>query len=386
MLAVAAVSARALAEAAAADGLAVVALDLFGDVDTRRAAGWQGIGSGAGLEIDGERFLAALRQVAREAERDGDAGWIAGAGFEGRPELVEQGAALLPYHGTAPADLRAVRDPRQFFAALDAEGLAHPAVRFEPPRDAAGWLLKDAAGCGGVHVRRAAADAPPVSSGLHWQAERRGVPMSATLLGNGRQARVLGINRQLVQALGDRPFVFAGLIGPLPLPGAAAREVERAAQRLVARFCVRGLASLDFLLVDGRPEFLELNPRPPASLSLYPRIDGHGPVTAHLRACRDSTLPAAAETDGLVRGLRIVFSPGRRTLSTDEAAALAARSDLRDIPAAGTAFAAGDPVCTVVAQGRDAAAVRHHLQTAHDALLASWPIRSTKEAPEETPS
>ena len=38
MLVVAAVSARMLAEAAARDGYAVVALDLFGDVDTRRVS------------------------------------------------------------------------------------------------------------------------------------------------------------------------------------------------------------------------------------------------------------------------------------------------------------------------------------------------------------
>jgi predicted ATP-grasp superfamily ATP-dependent carboligase len=36
-IAVAAISARAMAEAAVSDGFKVVALDLFGDTDTRRA-------------------------------------------------------------------------------------------------------------------------------------------------------------------------------------------------------------------------------------------------------------------------------------------------------------------------------------------------------------
>ena len=44
MLALAALSARALAEAAAREGLRAVALDVFGDADTRRhAADWQPI-------------------------------------------------------------------------------------------------------------------------------------------------------------------------------------------------------------------------------------------------------------------------------------------------------------------------------------------------------
>ena len=117
-LAVAAVSARMLAETAARDGYAVVALDCFGDLDTRRASrSWRDIGSrDSGLRIDAGRTLAALREVAAQ----GDAlGWIAGSGFEGEPQLVEQGAALLPLLGTAPAALRRLRTPRVFFERLD---------------------------------------------------------------------------------------------------------------------------------------------------------------------------------------------------------------------------------------------------------------------------
>ena len=51
-IAVAAISARAMAEAAASDGFKVVALDLFGDTDTRRAASrWLPIGAPGSLQI-----------------------------------------------------------------------------------------------------------------------------------------------------------------------------------------------------------------------------------------------------------------------------------------------------------------------------------------------
>lgn len=76
-----------MAEAAAHDGFDVVALDLFGDVDTRRAASrWLPIGAPGSLHIDAARVLAALRELAREREGGGPVvGWVAGSGFEGSP-------------------------------------------------------------------------------------------------------------------------------------------------------------------------------------------------------------------------------------------------------------------------------------------------------------
>ena len=98
VLAVVSISARMLAESAVADGFKVVALDLFGDADTRRAcAEWHSIGDPASLSIDGGRLLSVLEAL---AQRRRGAGWIAGSGFEGRPDLLESGAALLPLIGT----------------------------------------------------------------------------------------------------------------------------------------------------------------------------------------------------------------------------------------------------------------------------------------------
>ena len=60
----------------------MVALDLFGDRDTRRAAPrWRPIGSSARLRIDEALLLNALQAL---AERDEAQGWVAGSGFDGR--------------------------------------------------------------------------------------------------------------------------------------------------------------------------------------------------------------------------------------------------------------------------------------------------------------
>ena len=126
-LAVVSLSARMLAEAAVDDGFEVVALDLFGDADTRRAsAEWHRVGDPASLSIDGAELLSVLKAL---AQRGSVAGWIAGSGFEGRPDLLESGAALLPQIGTRAGAMRRVRDPQTFFGFLDARGIAHPMVR-----------------------------------------------------------------------------------------------------------------------------------------------------------------------------------------------------------------------------------------------------------------
>lgn len=377
-IAVAALSARALAEAAARDGFDVIALDLFGDRDTRRAAlRWQPIGGAAALRIDEVLLLDALQAL---AERDEASGWIAGGGFEGRPDLLQQGAQRLPLIGNDAATVRRVRDPVAFFAALDGRGIAHPAVLHAWPRDvegrllkgASGWLLKDAGGCGGRHIRHAAetpiAELPP---GCYLQRERSGTPMSATFVADGRRAVVLGCNEQLTLAIGAAPWVYAGVVGPVPIGEALARQVRDAVSALVRSFGVRGLCSLDFLLGDSGIDVLELNPRPSASLELYAQDPG-GLVRAHVRACERGEMTVRSVDNPLLpRGNAIVFA--RTALALDERAAawLAAEPDVHDLPQPQTRFAPGDPVCSVGASGPSAAAVRAALAARCETLLTT---------------
>jgi len=373
VLAVAALSARALVESAALDGTRTVALDCFGDADTRRlAAQWRAIGAASALRIDDDSLLDSLRSLAQR----GDAmGWIAGSGFDGRPELLERGAALLPLIGTAPQDVRRVRDPQEFFGVLHSHGIGFPSVSLDPPATPSGWLLKDAGGCGGWQVRRAV---PGLTAGpgQYWQRERRGVPMSATYVANGRDAVLLGFNAQTVRRAGERPYLFCGVVGPLPVSDAVQREVTAITRLLAAVFRLRGLGSLDFLLDGDTVEVLELNPRPPASLALYLRVGACGPVRAHLRACgHDELPPAPARVDG-VRGTEIVFA--RQALRIDDAMAeqIARREGARDLPCAGTQVAAGDPLCSFVAEGRDVHEVTTRLASRRDALLESLETRT----------
>ncbi len=366
---VAALSARALAQAAAAAGHRVLALDCFGDVDTRRASQqWWPVQHAGSIRIAPQRLLAALAQA---AALPGVQGWVAGAGFEDQPELLTQGAQLLPLIGMGADDVKRLRDAPAFFACLDEAQIAHPEVRWtlpEDPQDRQGWWLKDAGGCGAWHIR-AAREVQQLPAGCYLQRDAAGTPMSATLVGDGQHIRLLGINRQIMRRTHSHPFVYAGVVGPVAVPQGVAQRATQIAQHLAQQLHWRGLVSLDFLLDGDLLQVLELNPRPPASLALYP-----GAWAAHFHACRGGPVPTTPWRGHgavkAVRGERIVFAPRAFRLGAALAQQLALWPHAQDLPQPGHSFEAGDPLCSVTAQASSAHAASALLQQRHDAVLA----------------
>lgn len=387
LLALAGLSARMLAEAAREGGFRAVALDLFGDADTRRAAeAWLPIGDPTRLAIDRDALFAALRGLRAQ----GASGWIAGSGFEADSGVLAAGARLLPLIGNAAEVVAAVRDPANFFSRLRALGIPHPETCLAPPPVAAGWLRKNAGSCGGrevspvdqavlAEVSGVPSDSTfhPGNGGIHYQRLAPGHPMSVLFLADGRRSRVLGVNRQIVRRLGRQPFVFRGCIGPLPVARVVRAALQGIVDALTADFGLRGLNGLDFLLDGERIAVLELNPRPPASIALYPDALPGGLIRAHLAASLDQRLPAAAgmgarasggwraeaptvraRVRATVRGIEVVFARAHHRIDAAAADALARQSWCHDLPQHGSSIPRAAPLCTVSAAGSSAAEVQ----------------------------
>lgn len=375
-LAVVGLSARLLAQAAADDGFDVLALDLFGDADTRALARrWWPVGEPGRLQIDTDLLLAALAA----AGRDGTGwappqGWVAGAGLEAGGRLLALGDACLPLIGTRPDDVARLRDPDTFFGFLAAQGIPHPPVARGRPDDGQAWLLKDLHASGASHIRLLSASAPTPVLGPGQILQRRapGQAMSASFLADGQRARLIGVNRQTIRAHPQRrevPYVFCGLVGPVPVSPGVLDGLQTALALLVPAFGLRGLGSMDFLLDSDTWQLLEVNARPPASMALYPHWR---PMAAHVRACLDGELaepPAEPPAESAVRGYEIVFARRPLTLGERQAAALAAAHDVHDLPSAGQHFDAGDPLCSVTLSGAGAPEVLARLGTRREALL-----------------
>ena len=336
-----AVSARMLAQLAVADGYEVTALDRFGDVDLRAVA--------PGATAPSNDGLAALA-----ADIDADA-VVYGAGLENRPDLVRVLADGRELLGTPAELLEAVRDPWAVGAAARAAGARAPVTRAPggvpetPVRDR--WLRKPRRGGGGQGVKGWRGGEMRPTEIL--QRRISGMSCSAVAIGDGVGAVVLGITEQLHLPHG---FRWRGNLTPPRLPEAQCAELDGQLRAVCAeiagRFGVRGAFGVDAVW-DGRHAWvLEVNPRPSASLELF----GPGSFEAHVRGARGLGLPAAgvAPARSCAAVKLVLFA--ERTLCAPDPGWWPAGL-VRDVPHGGETIARGAPVCTLVSDSPDVAAL-----------------------------
>lgn len=370
------VTVRALVQAAARHGHRVCAIDAFADREVIEACEGRVVRLETRIDwsLDEAQLGRALAEAGARFGAEGFCGVIAGSGFDSLPALRSRLARSAPLYGCAAATIRAVRDPRAWFALLDRVGAAHPAVRFEAPPAARGWLVKSASGSGGWHVQRWRRGGALAADG-YFQRHARGRPASVLFAADGRSARVLGWQWQLLAPTRELPWRYGGIMTAPDMPTPVRTTVSELVARLVAAVPLRGLASLDFLVDGDRVQILELNPRPTASIALYPERDLFG---LHIRASVGAlyedgrSLPApASATVAPARGEAVLFAPA--PVYVCDARAWPAWCN--DLPAAATRFERGDPVCTVHASAPTVRGLRARLaRRLHDIASTLDPV------------
>ena len=365
-LLLAALSARALGESAVRGGFAVTLFDSFGDCDSRRLGPWIGVRGDACL-FDPDRLRRALRAHAAGAARR--PGLVYGAGLEAAPWVADCCEIL----GNDAEVLRLAGDPGRFFGLLDRLRIDYPPVRLQPPADASGWLLKNAASSGGravIHWRPGSM-APPTAAGTYYQRRVEGPVLSALFVADGDRHRTIGCNRLAVESGSDgRAWVYAGAVNRAGLAPGTRRELESVLARLTAALGLRGVNGVDFVLDGDRPLLLELNPRPTATLELYEDRVAGGWLARHVEACR-GRLPATVEDPKVswpVRGHAVVYAGEPMRVPAD----FDWPRWCRDLPAPSTPIGVGEPVCSVFACGASTAAVRSSLARRRRVLLGQF--------------
>jgi predicted ATP-grasp superfamily ATP-dependent carboligase len=350
------VSGRALAAMAQRAGARAVVLDLFADSDTaaccdavRRVAADRVLRFHARRLLDAAAALAAPRSCA---------GLVVGSGLEGRVRLLARLAEGRRLFGNAPQTVARLKDPQTLARLLESLGIPGPAVRTEPPPDPRGWLVKQAGGAGGVHVR-AAHGGSKRRPGHYFQRYVAGRNLSCLFVADGRRARLIGFSEQWTAGADcpRRPFSFGGAISDASVPAAARTQVEDWVARLTGAAGLVGLNGIDFILDEAdRPHCLEINPRPTATAELYDERAEGGLFAWHLNAC-DGRLPEGRLELGAVRGQAVVYAPVPLTVPLG----LRWPEWVGDRPASGDPFGTGAPVCTVHAAGPSVPQVRKQL-------------------------
>jgi predicted ATP-grasp superfamily ATP-dependent carboligase len=339
-----AVTGRALAASASRAGHRAIVLDYFADRDTSAfAVECRSVAAVGALRFDRRALVASVQAATSRC-----AGLVYGSGFEGCPGLLSRLIQGIRLYGNAPAVVAAVRDPLRFFGLLDRLAIRHPKVRLAAPRDRAGWLVKQAGGSGGAHVRPAGRR--PLRPGGYYQRWLPGRALSALFLADGRRACIVGFNEQWpARARPTQPFLYGGAIGGISLPSKVERDIRPKLDALVAATGLVGLNGLDFLLHEGQWFALEVNPRPTATMELYDPDYPRGLFDWHLRAC-NGELPDHPATPRAIRAHAVVYAASSGRIS----AAFEPPEWCRDVPHPGAGFAPGEPVCTVHAAASDA--------------------------------
>jgi predicted ATP-grasp superfamily ATP-dependent carboligase len=347
LILIAGVTGRALAQSAARGGHRVVVLDLFADRDTAAASlACRSVVSPHGLRFDRTRLLADAARLAPAAPL------VYAAGFEGRLSLLGRLATGRILAGNAADTVRRVREPAQLVPLLQHLGISSPEVRGTLPPDPAGWLAKHPGGAGGTRVRPAARGR--WRAGTYFQRYQSGRTLSVLFLADGRRSAIVGWNEQWTSpARPGFPFLYGGAVGRACVPPAVKADIASRIDTLVAATQLRGLNGIDFILDGERWWLLEINPRPTATMELHDPDTDAGLFDAHLRACAGE-LPAHGPRPGPARASTIVHAPVHLVVPDE----LPLPDWCRDLPQSGLQIAAGDPVCTVHAEGTSAAEAR----------------------------
>ena len=134
---------------------------------------------------------------------------------------------------------------------------------------------------------------------------------------------------------------------------------------LTKRTGLVGLCSADFIRNADGYQFVEINPRPGATLDIFDSIEAPL-MEAHLRAARGDAYVIPRFGDSMASMIAYASAPVAHFPQ------IAWPNWTADHQSPGTRLVAGDPVCTVFARGPSAEATRRIVMAQARQLQRSW--------------
>jgi predicted ATP-grasp superfamily ATP-dependent carboligase len=365
-------SVRAAAASAVRAGLSPLCVDRFGDEDLRRLA------KIVAVQDDLRKTIPALEALPPTP-------WMFTGPLENNRRLIAAISRKHPLLGNHTNVLRRVRDPFWVEATLRTAGLPTLEHRpmANPPSLDGRWLLKPRYGGGGCGIAPWIGQALPRHTPCYFQERRHGVDLAALFVAGPKRVELVGICEQLIGTSAQAPqeFGYAGSIGPVRMTERVRDQLQQIGVVLANGAGLRGLFGVDFILEDGVPWLVEVNPRYTASVEVVERATGRTLMAEHVATC-SSNFAGPLETSSCQRrshllvGKQIVFAPHDLTIPCDTPPwnSLDALDDnpwLADIPAPGSRITRGWPICTVFAEAESVEQCRAELSAHRDAILAA---------------
>ena len=340
-------SGRMLASSARRAGYLPLVIDRFGDCDTEQLA--------VQVRVVEQLTVKQLQPVVDElTELYSVKDLVYGSGLETRPDSLEWLASRFKILGNAPATLNQIGDRQQFFATLRDLHISFPETRFQAPRqDFNPWLVKPYRGEGGYEVRRYQPGEAEQQQ-VYWQRFQEGQPYSVLFAANGRDAAIIGINRQWVcEHLHGQAFVFSGVVN---CPVGIERHkysIYTWVKKLTREYALTGLNGIDFIVQGDQCRLLEINPRPPASLVLYDEDYEKGLLDLHINACNGRLINSGQARSRLATAYQIIYATETMIMPVD----FDWPQWTSDRPRSGSIIHTQQPICSIIAAENNVGAV-----------------------------
>jgi predicted ATP-grasp superfamily ATP-dependent carboligase len=219
------------------------------------------------------------------------------------------------------------------------------------------FLVKPRKGAGGVGCRVVSSPSElEWEEGLIAQELIIGRPASVSVIGNGRKARAIAVNEQLIGVpwAGAKGFRYCGNITPLAPPQCG---IGQMAEEIIAALRLVGSNGVDFLLTEKGPVVVEVNSRFQGSLDTVELSGGDNVFQAHLQSFL-GRLPKRPAQSRRTAGRIIIYAPRDLTIEVD-----LVRDWTADVPWKGSRIAAGDPILSIMALGSSRDEVLARLKT-----------------------
>jgi predicted ATP-grasp superfamily ATP-dependent carboligase len=199
---------------------------------------------------------------------------------------------------------------------------------------------------------------------IYYQRRISGISISGLFVADGTRAVVLGFSEQWSMPTQRQPYRYGGAVRPANVTTHTVDALTAAIQRLAAAVPLLGLNSADFLVDGERCWLLEINPRPGATLDLFEPPQG-SLFALHMAACSGKLTAAALDSED-AKATAIVYAEH----DIASVPALNWPYWTTDRPVMGSAIKAGEPLCTVYADGATAMDARTLAAQRHELVLA----------------
>jgi predicted ATP-grasp superfamily ATP-dependent carboligase len=206
-------------------------------------------------------------------------------------------------------------------------------------------LVKPRRGAGGLGCRAVRSPSELCwQDGLIAQELLSGRSASVSVIGNGRGARAIAVNEQLIGLdwAGAKGFRYCGNITPL---SQAPDEMSQMAEEIIAKLGLVGSNGVDFLLTDVGPVPVEVNSRFQGSLDTVEMAYAINVFQAHLQSF-DGLLPEPLHAPRCTAGRAILYAPHDLAIDAD-----LQQSWTSDVPQKGSRIAADEPLLSITTSG-----------------------------------